>query len=322
MAIVVEMLSKDGKVLQHYFIPKEQVSIGRAYDNDIRIDDPYVSPHHANFSITEDNNDIAICDLESLNGVKINGKKSADCALSYDDVITLGRTRLRIFKPCQQVPPTIVLSELEENLSWLGYRRVCFILLSVFFGLVGIKYLNNNPGQFEASVLVEAFMRYAVVVSIWPFAFALLSKLAKKDSHIISQFSLLWLFLISIELLDYVQAFLLFNLDAISAVNGVMLLNKSLLFFALFWFTLFLAFHQSRRARNSIAATGTVLVSLYVLFPILFGANDFSPNPKYTSTMMAPAFRVVPTVEAHTFVQDSTDKMVEKLSKARLKSDP
>jgi hypothetical protein len=316
MAIVIETLSKDGKVLKQYSIDKPQVSIGRAYDNDICIDDPYVSPHHLVFALGENQKSLRIIDLGSLNGVKVNGSRQHGSDVSYKDTITLGRTRIRVFTPNQQVEPTIILSELEENMAWLGMKRVCFMLLSLIFGLITLKYINNNPAQFEASLLVEAFIKYVMVVSIWPLAFVLLSKLAKKDPHTISQFSLLWLFLIALEILNYCQLFLQFNVASVTSISWLGLITKGVLFFILFWFSSFLAFHQSKRARNLIVSTGTALVSLYVVFPLVFNANDFNPNPSYKTVLMAPVFRVATTTNTLEYVQRS-EKLIDKLQPQR-----
>lgn len=305
MAIVVEILSKDGKVIQHFHVEKPNITIGRAYDNDVRIDDPYICPHHASFEEQPDSSLLVATDLNSLNGVKVDGDSGHAKQLGYDDIVTLGRSRIRIFKPCQQVAPTLVLSKLEENMEWLSLRRVCIAILAVFTALIATKYFANNIGEFNLSVFVKVLMAAALTAAIWPLFFALLSKLAKKEPRIISQLSMVWLFMISTELLDYIKVFVEFNTGATTAVYWLALLTKSVLFFSLLWFTLFIAFHQSKSIRNGIAITGTLLISLYTLMPHFFGKTDFNPNPSYSAKILAPSFRLGAANDTQSFVEDS-----------------
>lgn len=305
MAIVVELLSKDGKVIQHFHVEKPQITIGRAYDNDVRIDDPYICPHHVCFEEQADSKLLVASDLESLNGVKINGDTDHSKHLGYNDIVTIGRSRIRTFKPCQQVAPTLVLSKLEENMEWLSLRRVCIAILAIFTALIATKYFANNIGEFNLSVLVKVLMAGALTAAIWPLFFALLSKLAKKEPRIISQLSMVWLFMISTELLDYIKVFVEFNSGATTVIYWLALLAKSLLFFTLLWFTLFIAFHQSKSVRNGIAITGTLLISLYTLMPHFFGKTDFNPNPSYSAKILTPNFRLASANNTQSFVEDS-----------------
>ena len=52
--------------------------------------------------------------------------------VSPSDVVTLGRTRLRVFDANQSVGPTSLLSSLEESLTWLNNLTVCILLTIIF----------------------------------------------------------------------------------------------------------------------------------------------------------------------------------------------
>ncbi|GAB5379025.1 MAG: hypothetical protein Alis3KO_00400 [Aliiglaciecola sp.] len=314
MAVVVELLSKDGKVIQHYLLDKSSITIGRAYDNDIRIEDPYVCPHHLKVTENEETGSLDVVDNGSLNGIKINGKSVAQTLSSFDDIITLGRSRIRVFKQCQNVAPTVRLSALEEKIEWLDMRRVCAFFFSVFIAMIGSKYYLNSINQLEFAVIVKIVLTVAATASIWPLAFALLSKLAKKDTHIVSQFTLLWIFLIASELLDYGQTFLQFNSSAVQSIYWFILVTKGVLFFAFLWFALFFAFHQSNGLRNGIAAAGTILISVYTLSPHFVNTDKFHQNPKYNPTVLVPALRFAEASNSNDFVKRSSN-LVNKLQK-------
>lgn len=68
-------------------------TIGRAADNDVVIDNPGVSAHHA--KILEEGGQHAVQDLASKNGVFVNGKRVGRQSLSYGDTITVFKHMLK-----------------------------------------------------------------------------------------------------------------------------------------------------------------------------------------------------------------------------------
>ncbi len=87
------LLSLDGQVLAEYNMNKERYTIGRLPDNDVRIDNPAVSGHHA--LVINILNDSFLEDLNSTNGTYVNGKLIKKHALQHGDVITIGHHQLR-----------------------------------------------------------------------------------------------------------------------------------------------------------------------------------------------------------------------------------
>ena len=87
------VLSLDGQQLAEYNMSRERYTIGRLPDNDIRIDNPAVSGHHA--LIINILNDSFLEDLNSTNGTYVNGKIVKKHALQHGDVITVGHHALR-----------------------------------------------------------------------------------------------------------------------------------------------------------------------------------------------------------------------------------
>ena len=110
------VLSLDGQVLAEYNMSKERYTIGRLPDNDIRIDNPAVSGHHA--LIINILNDSFLEDLNSTNGTYVNGKIVKKHAMQHGDVITVGHHSLRFIdseadEPGDEFEKTMVISSRE-----------------------------------------------------------------------------------------------------------------------------------------------------------------------------------------------------------------
>ena len=87
------ILSVDGQVLKEYTLSKERTLIGRKPHNDIQIDNLAVSGEHA--VIVTILQDSFLEDLGSTNGTVVNGQPIKKHFLQNNDIIELGKYKLR-----------------------------------------------------------------------------------------------------------------------------------------------------------------------------------------------------------------------------------
>jgi hypothetical protein len=87
------ILSMDGVVLQEYPLSKERMTVGRKAHNDIVIDNLAVSGEHA--AIVTIQNDSFLEDLDSTNGVMVNGMATKKHFLQNNDVIEIGKYKIK-----------------------------------------------------------------------------------------------------------------------------------------------------------------------------------------------------------------------------------
>ena len=83
----------EGAVLQEYVLNKERITIGRKPHNDVVIDNLAVSGEHA--AIVTILNDSFLEDLNSTNGVMVNGVGIKKHFLQSNDVIEIGKYKLK-----------------------------------------------------------------------------------------------------------------------------------------------------------------------------------------------------------------------------------
>ena len=87
------ILSMDGLVLKEIGLNKERTTIGRKPHNDIQIDNLAISGEHA--VIVTILNDSFLEDLNSTNGTYVNGQPIKKHFLQNNDVVELGKYRLK-----------------------------------------------------------------------------------------------------------------------------------------------------------------------------------------------------------------------------------
>ena len=87
------ILSMDGVVMKEYPLSKERMTIGRKAHNDIVIDNLAVSGEHA--AIVTILHDSFLEDLDSTNGLEVNGTPTKKHFLQNNDLIEIGKYKLK-----------------------------------------------------------------------------------------------------------------------------------------------------------------------------------------------------------------------------------
>ena len=118
------ILSMDGAVIKEYLLNKERITIGRRAHNDIVIDNLAVSGEHA--AVVTILHDSFLEDLDSTNGLEVNGKPTKKHFLQNNDLIEIGKYKLKYIN--DQISPagsadyekTMVLREPVKHVATLG----------------------------------------------------------------------------------------------------------------------------------------------------------------------------------------------------------
>ena len=82
---------------KEFILDKPAMVIGRTDENDVWLDHRSISRHHA--KVVLENGRYSIEDLQSSNGVRVNGEEYGKVELRRADVIDLGHVRLRFVEP-------------------------------------------------------------------------------------------------------------------------------------------------------------------------------------------------------------------------------
>ena len=85
---------------QEFACIRTEMRIGRTDDNDIAIDHRSLSRTHAKL-VREDSGEWRIIDMQSANGMAVNGESYAQAPLAHGDLIELGHVKLRFIGPGQ-----------------------------------------------------------------------------------------------------------------------------------------------------------------------------------------------------------------------------
>ena len=92
---VIDAPDLSGLTMGSIFLIHDITIIGRKEDNQIIINDPYVSGKHASVSL--DQGRLLIEDLESTNGTILNGKNIKEVQVAFkEDILEIGRIIFKV----------------------------------------------------------------------------------------------------------------------------------------------------------------------------------------------------------------------------------
>jgi ABC transport system ATP-binding/permease protein len=127
---------------------KPAMVIGRTDDNDLVVNHRSISRHHA--KIVRENGRYAIVDLQSSNGVRVNGEEYSKVELRRGDLIDLGHVRLRFVEPGEDF--LFGRDAQAVSLATGGGRGLVYALAGVLvIGVIAVFALTRGGGDEESN---------------------------------------------------------------------------------------------------------------------------------------------------------------------------
>ncbi len=169
--IVVEVLDRRGHVRERARIEALPFRIGRGYDNDLVLDDAYVSPAHAEVTLADEA--LEIRDLASHNGTHGAAGPLRDAAepLRVPGEYRVGRTRLRIRDAAHPLAATSLETPRGVLLPVLGA-----LLVAAVAAVTISEELDSTHGRVDGGEVAEAVLTTAMVTAVWVGLWSLITR--------------------------------------------------------------------------------------------------------------------------------------------------
>jgi len=168
----VEVVTRQGEVAARERIERDEARIGRAFDNDVVVNDPHVAPHHLRIVRGEDGELVAE-DLGSLNGLysEHGARRVARLALAREPGIRIGRTVLRVHDARHPVAPEKPLTPPRMHATWAAGLGGLLILL-----LLMVQWLSMTQEP-SPNLLLLPMLGFVTVLALWSSFWAVLSRI-------------------------------------------------------------------------------------------------------------------------------------------------
>lgn len=158
----IEVLARNHEVRHRLALQNLPIRIGRAYDNDVILDDPHMAPHHAEIDVDAEGR-MLVRDLGTHNGVIIGRKRQTSATLDGYSIFRIGHTRLRVRSADFQVAPEIADT---TNHQWEGWPPAVVGLAMVILVTLINTWLGSTE-KFSAIPYLQSLTTYLVASVIW-----------------------------------------------------------------------------------------------------------------------------------------------------------
>ncbi len=180
----LELLSRHHDVLARHRCTGPVIRVGRAYDNDVVLDDPYVAPRHLQLSQTEAGTWLAK-DLGSANGLQAErGKARFDgLVLDEDKIFRIGNTLLRLRS--EHYPVAAERVEARRIPLW----PVAVLLVIGIFGIELVVDWLSEINELRLPVYLGNQRWLVLEIVAWVGVWAILSRIfaghARFERHLV-----------------------------------------------------------------------------------------------------------------------------------------
>jgi hypothetical protein len=298
---MIELLDRDGGVAHRIAVHHWPVTIGRAIDCDVVLDDPHVAARHA----TIERPDAAAAPQlrvgESLNGARLRGARLAAgdrATLTPGAEWQLGRTRLRLRLVGEALAREEVLSIVPPGRG----RRAAVGMIVLALWLIATQWLQSDPGDPLAGYL-PALVTVPAALGIWSFVWALGSKLFSRHFDFVAHLQLALAALLLSMLLDALLPLVAFALSWEWLTRAGEMLTLAI-GCALVWAHLSLILPAHRHALAVGFATMFV-VGTGLKLALNQQRTDRWFGQVYLSALGPPGLRVAPAVTPQRFLQEA-----------------
>lgn len=317
--IVVEIIHT-GQIPKDYQIfDTQEVRIGRGYQNDCIITDPFVSENHC--ILRKEGDGWVLIDEESENGTysRKQRKEVKKIRIEFGDEVVIGKTCLRFLSTETSVEPAkllILKSKSHRRLSQ-GVNSWSLILLTLLIYAVNTHLESFERLSFNKLMAVSLWQMVSVLIwaSIWSFV----GRLIKHRTQFWGQVSvtcLFWIILVPAS----------FMLEAVGYLSGSLVFHSiffalviSALFTALLTRNLSIATNLSRLKQIMISGTISFLIVSIGSISYFAFKDEFNPMPSYYAQLQPPFIKVRSSQKIDDFIKDSSgifDKSKKKAQRA------
>jgi hypothetical protein len=307
--IWIELLSKHHDVLARYRVDADEARIGRAYDNDVVLDDPYVAAHHLLVFRADDGMLIAE-DLKSANGLfDANGDRVVHAALDGERPVRVGRTLMRVRDDRFAVPPERITAPPARN------GRLAALLALAVTAITSLELWLAQTDEPRTSSWLTPVLLYAGAVLAWTTGWSLISRLFGGAARFTTHLAIALAAALVVHLFDWLTDIGTYSF-AVREVNdyayvGVWVIVGTAILFHL----MAIGPRHAPLKAGLVAALVAAAVGVHTLFQI--DARHQAGQRAQATTLLPPQWRLRTPQPPDAFF-GNVDRMKDELDRARL----
>ncbi len=312
--IWIEILSRHRDVAARHRCEGAEVHIGRAYDNDVIVDDPYVAARHLRVFRDADGTLVAE-DLGSANGLFFDDdeRRQPRVVIDGDRPLRIGRTHLRI----RETDHAIAAERLSAPSTRTWPRAVGLASIVLVVELVSLWLGETSEPQLYRYLLPALIL--AVLTLAWTTLWAILARIfagqARFERHLVIALSMLLAFSVYETIADVGAFSLSWRVLADYAYVGAWAMFAGLCFMHL------REIGSARLKQKAGVVVGLAVAAIAAQTLAQSEMRTWMSRQSYLRDLKPPILRIAPAQDEAAFFADAL-RLKVKLDRARKDEPP
>ncbi|MFV1982247.1 MAG: FHA domain-containing protein [Thiohalomonadales bacterium] len=317
---IIEILDRFGKVRQRTRIDKYPFTIGRSYNNDIIIDDPFISPVHLKIDSNVDYL-FYVMDNGSENGLFSTAplKQHENLIINDNLRIRIGHTDIRFRSLDYAVKETAIQRSTPSKLSMLTTNFYSFLFVWLLTGL--LLFLDEYLAE-TGEVSIKTTM-YSIVVmyflfSVWAGFWSIASKVVTHRFYFTFHAVIICLLIFTLTLIEVISENIEFSFSLVNFSWWVLALST--LIFSTTLIYGHLSFSSTLRKKKMLIAALLTAGSINFIVHLSQFLNkpDYSTQLVYSKSIKSPDFILSKILGSNEFfasaasLKEQVDQLVTK----------
>ena len=284
----LELLDRAGRVEQRVTLGDRPLRIGRAFDNDLVIDDIHADAHHAEVAIGEDGVPL-VRDLGSVNGLRRVRTRGRVESLRLDRECTfhIGAAVLR-FRPADYAPaqPLRQAGVLAHPLLWAAIALPAALAVTAFEGSLG------SSERVGALQWLNSMLMPLIAMLIWSALWALVGRVLVHHARYFGHVAVVSVGVFVATALSLLLELLAFSLSLDDFAGWVGTLTQVVMLAIVFGGHLRLATRLRWRGAAIAGLCAAVLLAGSFRMAYLIMMQHYSPAPRTAVNLAPPSWRL------------------------------
>ena len=302
--IFVEVLSRAGDVAHRHAVARLPATIGRAYDNDVILDDPYAAPHHLRLERAE-SGELVLVDLDSHNGLFALDPTArvARATARPDARFRVGHTQLRIR------PRSYAVSAERDDLARTTWHRKPAALAGLYLAALAcvLAYgFTSTTERIEPLKLAMPAVWVTLGLCVWASGWAFAGKALAARGNFVAHASIALAGLVLLLVVATLGGYAAFAFSSSAIDEGTIVPLAVVAAWALYRHLTFV----SRQPRQTLAfAAFAIVVGVFGVLSLadLASQKDQLSRMAFLREIKSPAVRLVPGASPDAFFAAAQD---------------
>jgi hypothetical protein len=311
--VIVEVINRQEKVIRRTVTKDLPATIGRSYENDIIIDDPYVNRSHCRI-VQNDEKELYLIDCGSENGILNSGKRNETVKIPTINGLNviLGKTVIRLRTSdflCQPVKPLRITREPSSLFNIHIKNHVMFLLFTALY--LGMRTFLLTTSDYLESGL-PLFFAILVGGGFWCTGWAFLNRVLSDQFNFFLHISLLCVVGLFLDLCLISISYLSFLVQLDTFVKILILTVCTITMIGLLYSHLSLLGSLKLYGRLIACGISFVLIVASYSFSFYHDQKRFSPYTSFNNELKPLSTYLIPTTSKIAFF-DKSKSLIFKL---------